>query len=56
MNNYNIWQIDGKMMRIQTDFTLTDFLRFIKDEDCKIFDDKLVNFKYVTSIYKYESK
>lgn len=56
MNNYEIWQTDGKKLRLQTDFTLTDFLRFVKDGDCKIFGDKLVNFKYVTSIEKYESK
>ncbi len=56
MNTYEIWSTDGKTTRITTDFSLTDLLRFIEDESCKIFDYQIVNFKYVTSIYKDESK
>ena len=52
MNKYDIWSTDGKNTIVYTDFTLTDLLRFVEDGSVKIFDYQIVNFKYVTSIYK----
>ena len=52
MNKYDIWSTDGKNTTVYTDFTLTDLLRFVEDNSVKIFDTQIVNFRYVTSIYK----
>lgn len=56
MNEYDIWFVDSRFIRINTDFTLTDFLRFIKDRECKIIGDEILNFNYVVRIFKHESK
>lgn len=56
MNKYDIWSTDGKNTIVYTDFTLTDLLRFVEDNSVKIFDTQIVNFRYVTSIYKKDEK